>query len=243
MNLDAIYNIPPTLRVYNTEPYKKSGHAKVLYVEDNIAVFDRTIFYAESGGQIFDTGTINGEQVVNVQKVLGELSRVDNHDIDVPSVKVNTRIIHEFLCPVKLKVGDNVIMEIDWDRRYNVMKNHTLSHFLFYGLTEHFRQKGIDLFQKGCSIVPEKGGFSLNNKITAEDVESITSIINLVFETDSPITMAPEESNDEVFYWKYKNIVIPCGGTHLSNTNELTGFRVWRKSEGKAKSKIYIQEV
>ncbi|EKR5681293.1 alanyl-tRNA editing protein [Salmonella enterica] len=241
MNLNKIYEIPPTVRQYNFDGYQREGYATVLYVENDIAVFDQTIFYAESGGQIYDTGSINGNRVISVKKYLGELSKVKRTDINVPSVKINTRIVHEFSKPVDFSVGDVVSMSIDWDRRYKIMKNHTLAHFLFFGLTILFINKGIDLFIKGCAINEEKGSFSLNNKITNEDVDYIEEKILSIYEPGINIIMHPEEENDEIYYWKFKNIIIPCGGTHIKNTDEISNFKIWRKSEGKNKSKIYIK--
>ncbi|ASG76485.1 alanyl-tRNA editing protein [Salmonella enterica] len=243
MNLNKIYEIPPTLRLYNLDAYKREEHAKVLYVENNIAVFDQTIFYAESGGQIYDTGSIDGNRVVSVKKYLGELSKVKRTDINVPSVKINTRIVHEFSQPINFNVGDVVSMSIDWERRYKIMKNHTLAHFLFSGLNSFFIRKGIDLFIKGCAINDEKGSFSLNNKITSEDLGYIEENISSIYESGVNITMTPEKNNDEVYYWTYKDVIIPCGGTHIKNTDEISDFRIWKKSEGKNKSKIYIKEL
>ncbi|HFW4799991.1 TPA: alanine--tRNA ligase-related protein, partial [Salmonella enterica subsp. diarizonae serovar 60-67:z35:-] len=105
MNFNKIYDIPPTVRLYNADAYKRESHATVLYVEDNLVLFDQTIFYAESGGQIYDTGTIEGNSVVSVKKYLGELSKVKRKDINVPSVMINTRIIHEFSNSVDFNVG------------------------------------------------------------------------------------------------------------------------------------------
>jgi len=133
-------------------------------------------------------------------------------------------------------------MNIDWNRRFEIMKNHTLSHFLFYGISQIFIKNGLDMFLKGCSINDEKGGFSLNNKITNDDLTEINEIINDVFEHNIDIQMIPEITNDEVYYWRYKDITIPCGGTHIKSTNEISGFKVWKKSEGKNKTKIYIKE-
>ncbi|EIE5968809.1 alanyl-tRNA editing protein [Salmonella enterica] len=243
MNFNKIYDVPPTVRLYNADAYKRESHATVLYVEDNLVLFDQTIFYAESGGQIYDTGTIEGNSVVSVKKYLGELSKVKRKDINVPSVMINTRIIHEFSNPVDFNVGDIVSMNINWDRRYKIMKNHSLAHFLFYGISELFITRNEELFIKGCVINDEKGSFSLNNKITNEDVEYIKEKILSIFEPGIDITMSPEEENDEVYYWKYKGIVIPCGGTHVKNTNEIPDFRIWKKSEGKNKSKVYIKWV
>ncbi|ECF2367413.1 hypothetical protein E1890_22710 [Salmonella enterica subsp. enterica serovar Mountpleasant] len=75
MNLKKIYKIQHTMRLYNLDTYKREEHAKVLYVDNSIAVFDQTIFYAESGGQIYDTDSIDGNRVVSVKKHLEELSK------------------------------------------------------------------------------------------------------------------------------------------------------------------------
>lgn len=241
MNLDAIYQLPPTRRLYNHAPYQQQATATVLYVENDIAVFDQTLFYAESGGQIYDTGQINGQQVIAVKKYLGEFSRVVNQEVEVPSVKVNTRIVHTFSAPVTFRPGDEVTMMIDWQRRYRIMTHHTLAHFLYHAIMTLFKQQGRDLFLKGCAINEEKSSFSLNNKITEQDMAEIEQIVRAAFVRDTAIEMAPEPTNDEVYYWRYQDIVIPCGGTHLKNTREIDDFTLWRKSEGKQKSKVYIK--
>ncbi|KLU14625.1 MULTISPECIES: alanine--tRNA ligase-related protein [Xenorhabdus] len=241
MNLNEIYKLPPTIRIYNQEPYQKTHDARVLYAEDNIAIFDETIFYAESGGQIYDTGIINGLSVTNVQKILGEYKVVKNEKCsNIPSVKINTRIIHTFNEKVKFSVGEKVAMQIDWERRYKIMKNHTLSHFLFYGITECFREIDQDLFLKGCSINEHKATFSINNSIPDDIFEKIKSKVLSKLKTNGFIKMTPELTSDEVFYWEFDDIIIPCGGTHVNNINEISKYEIQKKSGGKGKSKISI---
>ena len=243
MDLDKIYQLPPTIRTYNPFPYRRQDEATVLYVEGCIAVFDRTIFYAESGGQIYDTGNVNNEKIKSVKKILGEYKVVKNPRCsNVPSVKINTRIIHEFEQEVQLKPGEKVLMCIDWERRYRIMKNHTLCHFLFHGLTEAFSRRKQDLFLKGCTIDELKGGFSLNNEIDDEFFAEIKEIVSSSFFPAAEIIMTPEPSNDEVFYWECNGIVIPCGGTHVAHTSEIPGFEIRKKSGGKGKTKIYIYQ-
>ncbi|WP_338885863.1 alanyl-tRNA editing protein [Xenorhabdus sp. TH1] len=241
MNLNEIYKLPPTKRIYNQEPYQKTQEATVLYTEDNIAIFDKTIFYAESGGQIYDIGIINGLHVTNVQKILGEYKVVKNPKCsNVPSVKINTRIIHTFDEKVTFSVGEKVVMQIDWERRYNIMKNHTLSHFLFYGITECFKEAGEDLFLKGCSINDTKATFSINNNIPNDIFEKIKNKVSSKIKPNGFIKMIPEPTNNEVFYWEFDGVIIPCGGTHVNNMNEISKYEIQKKSGGKGKSKISI---
>lgn len=242
MDMNKIYDQPPTLRLYNQAPYLSETHATVLYAQDNIAIFDQTIFYAESGGQIFDIGMIDGFEVVNVQKRLGTFYTVPNPKMTVPSVKIDTRIVHEFNEPVPFKAGDKVTMSINWPRRYRIMKHHTLSHFLFHGITQMAQEAGLDLFLKGCSINEEKGVFSLNNAIDETLMERIQTITRDALAQGGEILMEAEPTTDEVYYWQHKEIIIPCGGTHV-NTVEECGQNVviGKKSQGKGKCKIYIK--
>ncbi|GAB7211540.1 alanyl-tRNA editing protein [Dickeya oryzae] len=116
----------------------------------------KPFFYAESGGQVSDLGWVGDNVVIDVQKRLGEFHSVKNKNISVPTVKINTRIIHTFANPVSFHVGDTVEMKINWERRYKIMKHHTLSHFLFHAIDNFFKENNFDMFLKGCAIDEEK---------------------------------------------------------------------------------------
>ncbi|RAT66972.1 alanine--tRNA ligase-related protein [Lonsdalea populi] len=177
MNIGAVASLPPTIRLYNQDPYMTETEATVLYTEGNIAVFDKTVFYAESGGQTSDIGCINGNDVIDVQKKLGELFSVRNKKVNVSGVKINTRIIHTFSNDVDFNSGDKVKMKIDWGRRYKIMKHHTLSHFLFHAFNTVLNQYNVDIFLKGCSINEERASYSLTNKITDEQLAEIKNLL------------------------------------------------------------------
>lgn len=242
MDIAKIHTLKPTIKLFNQDPYKNNCSAKVVYVSDDIAIFDQTIFYAESGGQIFDIGYIDGNEVVDVQKKMGTLLSVKNNFIDVPSVRANSKLVHKFKNKVPFKVGDNVNMEIDWDRRYKTMKHHTLSHFLFYAINVEFYNAKIDLFLKGCSINADGSSFSLNNKVSEELFERIKNRTLEYLSKNKEIQFKPDPSTDEVFYWECDDIVIPCGGTHIKSTSEINNtINIRKKSGGKNKSKLYIE--
>jgi len=101
--------------LYMNDSYLKEFEAVVESVkEDKYIVLDRTCFYPVGGGQPHDTGVIicNDEEypVVYVGKFSGQVS----HEVSKPG----------------LKVGDNVIGKINWNRRYKFMRMHTAAHLL-----------------------------------------------------------------------------------------------------------------
>ena len=107
--------------VFRTDSYLKSLDATVseITAEGGI-VLDRTIFYAASGGQPNDTGRI----------VSGEGNVTSIVDVIHPDGD-KTKIVH---VPAEgraaLSVGDAVALELDWDRRYRLMRMHTALHLL-----------------------------------------------------------------------------------------------------------------
>ena len=107
--------------VFRSDSYLRTLDATVTEVRpDGGIVLDRTIFYAASGGQPNDTGRIvaaDGRAVVVVNVIHPEGDK--------------TRIVH---VPAEgapaLAPGDRVRLEIDWDRRYRLMRMHTALHLL-----------------------------------------------------------------------------------------------------------------
>src|SRR3972149_583524 len=92
------------------DAYQKEFDAKVLAINDNGVVLDQTCFYPAGGGQIFDTGEINGSKIIEVRK--------DENDT----------IYHKIEGQANFNVGDSVHGKIDWDRRHNIMKLPTARH-------------------------------------------------------------------------------------------------------------------
>src|SRR5918994_465254 len=103
-----------TQRLYYTEPYRQTFDATVVAVEPSDGrlhvTLDQTVFYPTSGGQPFDTGTLGGAAVTDV---------IDREDGEVVHVVSGT-----------LKSGEVVSAEIDWDRRFDHMQQHTGQHVL-----------------------------------------------------------------------------------------------------------------
>ncbi|SIP72457.1 Alanyl-tRNA synthetase [Xenorhabdus innexi] len=246
---DSIFKLPFTERIYNKEPYLKELKATVLFVENNVAVFDKTIFYAESGGQVSDTGKIitSDDKIANVTDVqhkFGSKLSIKRTDVDVPYIDVETRVVHFFSSEIDFSIGDVVTMNIEWNRRYSIMKHHTLAHFLFYAFNRFFDEENESVSVKGCFIDENKASFSLNKKISIEGWETIKGYALEKINSDKEVIIEPEEKTDTIFYWRYDDIIIPCGGTHIEKLNELDGNSIFfiRKIQEKIAAE-YIYQV
>lgn len=204
-------------------------------------ILDKTNFYAESGGQIFDTGrlVIDGQaeiEVVNVQAYGGYV-------LHSGFVKYGTFV-----------VDDEVIAEFDELRRQPIRLNHTGTHILNYALRAVL---GIDVDQKGSLVAPEKLRFDFSHKsgVLDDELKKIEGISNgyisddhQVFASDVELKTAKTiESLRAVFgetypdpvrvvsigmevdklvanvinrdWWKYS--IELCGGTHVKRTGEI----------------------
>ncbi|MDH7508292.1 MAG: alanine--tRNA ligase-related protein [Methanomassiliicoccales archaeon] len=100
-----------THRLYEADPYMKSFNAIVKEIDGDWILLDRTAFFPGGGGQECDHGNIGGLRVIEVKAQGGYIyHKVPGH---------------------RFEIGQEVYGEIDWDRRYELMKGHTGEHILF----------------------------------------------------------------------------------------------------------------
>ncbi|XP_062112959.1 alanine--tRNA ligase [Humulus lupulus] len=218
-------------------------------------VLNSTSFYAEQGGQIFDTGVLEGSfgsfQVVNVQIFGGFILHIGYY-----SGKSG-----------RLSVGDESICKVDYERRKLIAPNHTCTHMLNFALREVL---GNHVDQKGSIVLPEKlrFDFSHGKPVDPNDLRRIENIVNEQIEAKldvfskevnladakrinslravfgevypDPVTVVAigkkiedllaDPENDE---WSSISAEL-CGGTHISNTKEAKAFALLSE-EGIAK--------
>ncbi|KAM0909394.1 hypothetical protein ACQ4PT_014849 [Festuca glaucescens] len=135
--------------------------------EDFGLVLKRTSFYAEQGGQIYDTGSIEGSSgsfaVKNVQVFAGYVLHIGSF---VEGSESKT-----------LSVGDEVKCKVDYARRSLIAPNHTCTHMLNFALREVL---GDHIDQKGSIVLPEKlrFDFSHGKPVKLEDLERIELKVN-----------------------------------------------------------------
>lgn len=204
-----------------------------------------THFYIEAGGQVSDTGLIRGD---------GWQIRID--DMRKPAAGIITHIGE--VITGNPKVGDSVRVQIDAQRRKDIMRNHTATHLLHYALDEVL---GSHARQAGSLVAPDRLRFDFTHPeaLTPHELETIEAIVNQRVLEDhelviqfKPLQQAIDEGARALFGEKYeqtvRNITIHddngdkpysnelCGGTHCQRTGEIGTFII--TSEGSAAAGI-----
>ncbi len=155
--------------------------------DNTLVILDRSPFYVESGGQVDDLGKIIiGSQSYNV--------------IDV--TKINDQIIHVLSSADNqlLKPGAEVIAEVDENRRWDIMRNHSVTHFLHKALREVL---GTHVQQAGSYVGPDRLRFDFTHfaKLTNEEIQKIESIVNEQTRKNYPLKHHRNTPFDEAKKW------------------------------------------
>lgn len=207
-----------TERLFYQDPYMKEAEAKVTEVNGKEVVLDKTLFFAFSGGQASDSGTINGIPVIDVKK--------SDH-----------RIIHTLEKESDLKVGDTVRLKLDWDRRYKLMRLHSAAHVVYYFVMDKIGKQKII----GSNIDSTKGRFDFTyDKSVAELLKEIEPEVNEFLKKSIEIKTELDKKDPEKRWWRCDKWGMPCGGTHVKNISEIGKVRLKRDNIGHGKERIEI---
>ena len=231
--------LPPTEKLFIDDPYQTECEATVLYTQDDLVVLDQTVFYAESGGQVADKGLIGGVAVKDVQKQPGKVVYINRPDMDVPVVQTNTVVVHQLDRPSPFTIGQKVSMEIDWSYRYLLMRYHSATHFVLHALDRIYgcQEK---LYIKGCYIYDQSARLDYANKFNPDLIPDVLALTNSLIAEGDDIIMESDPSTKDISYWRYRDIIMPCGGTHVRSAKEIGTVAIKRKSHGKSLDRIYL---
>ena len=218
--------LPPTKELYYEDPYKTAFEARVLKVLQNkYVVLDKTCFYPIGGGQLYDTGEINGHKVVSVQKV-------------------NHVIVHEIRGQVTLKEGQRVEGRIDLERRLALMRHHTATHIINEAAR---RVLGKHVWQAGAEKRPDRARLDITHyKLPSKDeVRKIELLANKIVMENRPVRifwMPRNEAEQKYGFRIYQGGVVPgrdiriieienwdveaCGGLHCENTGKVGPIKI-----------------
>jgi Ser-tRNA(Ala) deacylase AlaX len=200
-------------------PYQTHLETEVTSACDEIITLKETIFYALAGGQESDRGSIGGCPVIEAHKSGREIfySLPEDH---------------------ALSVGDRVTVEIDWDRRYKLMRLHFAAELILELITRNLAGS----LKIGAHISAEKA------RIDFEWPQSISGILpeikaqaQKIIDANSRIVSAYSDQKAERRYWQVEGFArVGCGGTHLKHTGEVGELKLKRKNIGKGKERVEI---
>ncbi len=189
-------------------------------------VFDKTPFYAESGGQIGDTGYISNDggtvQIIDTKKEIDMIIHVSEE------------------LPKDLRATFNAV--VNEGNRQKIKNNHTATHLMHFALRKIL---GEHVEQKGSLVATDylRFDFSHFNKMDSEEILQVEKIVNDIIRSNVnlienryiPYNQAIDEGAIALFGEKYEDVVRTirfgssielCGGTHVSQTGEIGLFKI-----------------
>ena len=244
---DAVEQVelPETDLAYLRDAYVRAFEATVVRVDvvGRRVALDHTYFYPTGGGQPHDTGTIGMLGVVNVRKEgLGVWHSIDpGADGTLPAV------------------GDKVSCTIDWERRHQLMRTHTVMHILCGVI---WNQWGVAVTGGNMEPLSARMDFEFD-PLPEGFTEEVERLVNAEIAADRPIAVsflanAAAQTDPDLIRTKIN--MIPAhvteirvvdvvgldkqadGGTHVATTGEVGGFRVVKtESKGKGNKRLRVE--
>ncbi len=228
--------------LFRDDAYLKTAQATVVAMTERGIELDRTIFYPMGGGQMGDTGTMlraNGQRIA-----IADTRKGDTIDsvLHIPAAG-----------SPQPEPGETLTLEIDWQRRFALMRLHTALHVMSCVVVAPVT---------GGNISPDKGRLDFDIDMSLLDARRIEHETNAliacgvetetVWITDDELDARPElvktmsvqppRGAGRVRLLRIPGIDLqPCGGTHVQNIAEIGGIRVIRiRSEGKRNKRVEI---
>ncbi len=205
---------------------KVKGKGKELYQ----IVLETTPFYAESGGQVGDSGTLT----------------VNNSSIQIIDTKKENDLIIHFAENIAADMNGNAAAKVDAERRKHITVHHSVTHLMHAALRNVL---GTHVAQKGSMVSEEYLRFDFSHfaKMTDEEISKVEKIVNEKIRENVPVVIKSMSKDEAVamgamalFGEKYGDVVRVvimdpnysielCGGTHVGHTGEIGYFKI--KSE------------
>ena len=229
-----------SIEIFRSDPYLVASEAMVVAVLEEGLILDKTVFYPEGGGQP------------------GDIGRIANNifEADVKNtIKSTNGILH--LTDNKLGAiseGDNVKIDIDWERRYSLMRMHTALHILC---------SIVDGAVTGGSVGSHKSRLDFDIPGERPDKESLTQELMEIVDRNYPVTSSwisdqelqqnpnlirtmsvkPPTGTGQVRMIRIGDNIDfqPCGGTHVKSTGEVGKIKISKiENKGKQNRRINL---
>ncbi len=232
-------------QIFREDAYEKSCEATVLAADENGIRLDRTVFYPMGGGQPGDQGRLR----LAASDGGGEVAIVDTRKGDEPE-----EVLHIAQEGAALPApGARVTAEIDWERRYRLMRMHTCLHLLCAVIPGEVT---------GGQISDGKGRLDFNLPDTKPEKEQVAAALNRLIEENHAVlprwisdrdlasnpglvrtmSVKPPMGTGSVRVLDIAGVDLqPCGGTHVRNTGEIGRVKVAKiESKGRQNRRVVI---
>jgi misacylated tRNA(Ala) deacylase len=238
----------PTECLFREDSYLKECAARVVALtEQGGIVLDRTVFYANSGGQPGDTGaltTADGTRIAIENAIYTDAAK--SEIAHVPAAGSQSTVL-------ALKIGDAVTAAIDWDKRYGRMRMHTALHLLSAALPYAVTGGSVGDSESRLDFdIPEAG--LDKDAITAQVNEMIASggavtsrwISDAELEANpglvKTMSVKPPMGTGRVRLIEIAGLDLqPCGGTHVRGVTEIGAVRVTQiEKKGKQNRRVRL---
>lgn len=202
--------------------------------ENELIILDKTPFYVEAGGQIDDLGSLIVE---------------DNNYSVIDVTKIDNEIIHiiEIGDDSNLKPGTDTLAKVNEKRRWDIMRNHTATHFMHAAMRQVL---GTHVHQAGSYVGPDRLRFDFTHfsKVSDSELKDIETLVNeqlrrnipLQHHRDTPFEEAKkmgalmffgDKYGDKVNVVQFGDFTMEfCGGTHVRNSSEIGLFKIISES-------------
>jgi len=225
--IDLPKGLPATKLLFYKDPSKYKFRAKVLAVQGDLVVLDKTYFYAESGGQESDSGTMKDMKVVHVDKV-------------------GNVVVHKVEGEMQAVVGKQITSTIEEKRRRRLQRHHTATHII-NGAAR--RTLGNHIWQTGAHKGADLARLDITHyaDLTPEELEGIELLANETVLSATKVQSSFMERNvaeKRYGFRLYQGGAVPgkdirvvrigdfdveaCGGIHCKNTLEVGAIKILR---------------
>ena len=226
--------------IFRSDPYLSSNEATVVAVLEEGLILDKTVFYPEGGGQPGDMGriannTFEADVTNTIKSTGGILHLIDN--------KLGS-----------ISAGDDVKIDIDWERRYSLMRMHTALHILC---------SIVDGAVTGGSVGVQKSRLDFDIPGERPDKESLTQQLMEIVDRNYPVvpswisdqelqenpdlirtmSVKPPTGTGQVRMIRIGDAIDfqPCGGTHVKSTGEIGKIKISKiENKGKQNRRINL---
>ncbi len=209
-----------TEKAFWSNPYASRHATVVASVNQAEVTLHSTIFFAFSGGQESDCGTIGGYPVISARMVEAR------------------EIMYTLPLDHRLNAGQEVAIEIDWRRRYRLMRLHFAAELV------------LELFYRNLDGAGKVGAHIGQDKARIDFAwpESVSPLLprfaeeaNRIVDADLEIRTGFDDATSERRYWEIEGFArVPCGGTHVRRTGEIGPIRLKRNNIGRGKERVEI---